>query len=144
MRGEIGEAEKRGKTKQEISKIDAETAVLETQRKAEKAQADAQLTNRQTELDTGIQLAQIKAKRQAEQRDAELMKDVEQKRADTELERLRATDVTKSKIARESAEQNADAAFYTSRKNADGSFYKQQKDAEAFCKTFSKPTGIIA
>ena len=41
MIGEIGEAEKRGKARQEISKIDAQTAVLETQRKSEKAEADA-------------------------------------------------------------------------------------------------------
>ena len=77
MRGEIGESEKRGRTKQEISKIDAETAVLETKRKSEKAQADAELTTRQTELDIGIQLAQIKAKRQAEAKEAELQKEVE-------------------------------------------------------------------
>lgn len=41
MIGEIGEAEKRGTARQEISKIDAQTAVLETQRKSEKAEADA-------------------------------------------------------------------------------------------------------
>lgn len=44
MRGEIGEAAKRGQTKQEISKIDAETAVLETKRKSEKASADAEVS----------------------------------------------------------------------------------------------------
>ncbi len=74
MRGEIGESEKRGKTKQEISKIDADTAVLETKRKSEKATADAELTKKQTELDRDIQLAQIAARRQAEMKDAELQK----------------------------------------------------------------------
>lgn len=59
MKGEIGEAEKKGHTKQEISKIDADTAVLETKRKAEKAKADSELMNRQTELDTGVHLAKI-------------------------------------------------------------------------------------
>ncbi|PGH23698.1 hypothetical protein AJ80_02304 [Polytolypa hystricis UAMH7299] len=131
MRGEIGEAEKRGKTKQEISKIDAETAVLETKRRSEKAQADAQLTNRQTELDMGIRLGKITAQRQAEMKDAELQKQVETKRAETELERLRALDVTKSKIARESAQENADAAFYTEQRVADGQQYKLKIDADA-------------
>lgn len=130
MRGEIGEAEKRGRTKQEISKIDAETAVLETKRKSEKASADAELTNRQTELNMHIQLAQIKARRQAEAKDAELQKDVESKKAATELERLRATDVTKSKIARETAEQKADAAYYTQTKGADAHQYSQKQEAE--------------
>lgn len=131
MRGEIGEAEKKGRTKQEVSKIEAETAVLDTRRRGDKAQADAELTNRQTELNMGIQLAQIKAKRQAEARDAELQKDVEQKKAATELERLRATDVTKAKIAKETAQQKADAAFYTESKSADAHMYSQRQTAEA-------------
>ena len=82
MMGEIGEAEKRGKTKQEISKIDAETAVLETKRKSEKATADAELTTTQTKLNMGINLAKINATRQAEAKDAELQRDVELKRAE--------------------------------------------------------------
>jgi len=130
MRGEIGESEKRGKTKQEISKIDADTAVLETKRKSEKAKADAELTKKQTELDRDIQLAQIAAKRQAELRDAELQKDVETMKAATELERLRATDVTRSKIARETAQQKADGTYYTDVKSTDGKVYSSQKDAE--------------
>jgi flotillin len=130
MRGEIGESEKKGRTKQEISKIDADTAVLETKRKSEKAKADAELTTKQTELDRDIQLAQIAARRQAEMRDAELQKGVEQKKAETELERLRATDVTKSKIAREVAQQKADAAYYTEVKGTDGGMYAQSKSAE--------------
>ncbi|KAI1995414.1 hypothetical protein LOZ51_002572 [Ophidiomyces ophidiicola] len=131
MRGEIGEAEKRGKTKQEISKIDAETAVLETKRRSEKAQADAQLTNRQTELDMDIRLKKIAAQRQSEMRDAELQKEVETKRAETELERLRATDVTKSKVAKESAQQDADASYYTQTRNADAQLYENKMKADA-------------
>ena len=131
MRGEIGEAAKKGHTKQEISKIDAETAVLETKRKSEKAQADAELTNRQTELDMGIQLAQIKAKRAAESRDAELQKELETKKAATELERLRARDLVKSKIAKETTEQEADASYYRETKSADGKAYSAKQDAEA-------------
>ncbi len=121
MRGHIGEAEKQGKTKQEISKIDAETAVLETKRKIEKATADAQLASRQIELDMQINMANIKAQRDAEMRDAELQKDVEMARAEMELERLRATEVTKSKTAREAAVQTADAGFYTQQRDADAS-----------------------
>ena len=82
MKGEIGEAEKRGKTKQEISKIDAETAVLETKRKSEKATADAELATTQTKLNMGISLAKITATRQAEAKDAELQRTVELKRAE--------------------------------------------------------------
>ena len=90
MMGEIGEAEKKSKARQEISKIDAQTAVLETQRKSEKAKADAELTTTQTQLDMNIKLAQIQASRSAEVKDNELQREVETKRAQMQLEKLRA------------------------------------------------------
>ena len=110
MVGEIGEAEKRGKTRQEISRIDANTAVLETQRKSEKAQADAELATTQTRLDMNVQLEKVQANRRAEAKDAELQREVETKRAEMELERRRAKDVVHARIERESAQQKADAA----------------------------------
>ena len=131
MRGQIGEAEKDGKTKQEISKIDADTAVLETQRKAEKAKADSELMDRQTELDANVEMNKIAAKRHNAMKDAELQRQVEEKRAATELERLRANEVTKSKVARESAQQNADAGYYTKQKAADAQMYSQNLEADA-------------
>lgn len=137
MRGEIGEVEKKGRTKQEISKIDADTAVLETKRKAEKAKADSELTNRQTELDSHVEMSRIVAQRQTESRDAELQKQLETKRAETELERLRAKQVTKSKVERESAQEQADALYYSNTKAAEAKLYEQRMDADARCMLLS-------
>jgi flotillin len=81
--------------------------VLETQRKSEKATADAELATTQTRLNMNISIAQIQATRQSEARDAELQRDVETKRADMELERRRAKDVVNAKIEREAAQQKA-------------------------------------
>lgn len=131
MQGEIGEAEKRGKTKQEISKIDAETAVLETKRKSEKATADAELTTTQTKLNMGINLANIEASRQSQARDIELQKVVEMKRAQMELEKLRATDLVHATIDRESAQQKAEAKLFSETKHADGVRYQQEMESEA-------------
>ena len=131
MIGEIGEAEKRGRARQEISKIDAQTAVLETQRKSEKATADAELTTTQTRLNMGINLAQIQAQREAEAKDAELQRTVETKRAEMELERMRAIDLVHAKIEKESAQEKADARYYADTRGADGTRYKNQQDAEA-------------
>ncbi|OAL35964.1 hypothetical protein AYO20_04870 [Fonsecaea nubica] len=131
MRGEIGEAAKRGHTKQEISKIEAETAVLETKRRADKAQADAELTNRQTELDMTIQINQIQARRAAEARDSELQKEVEMKKAATELERLRAKDLVRAQISKETTQQEADAGLYRASKEADAKAYAEKQDADA-------------
>lgn len=131
MKGQIGEAEKQGRTKQEISKIDAETAVLETKRKAEKAKADSELTNRQTELDNSVKLAKIAAQRQRDMRDAELQRQVEAKRAEMELERQRANEVIKSKVAREAKQEVADATYYSEQRSADALLYKEKMQADA-------------
>ena len=129
-RGSIGESAQQAHARQEIAKIEAETAVLETKRKGDRSEADAALTNRKTELDMGVQLSQIKAKRVAEARDAELQKDVELKKAETELERLRAKDVVKSKIHRETVQQEAEGNLFREMKAADARLYQQSKEAE--------------
>lgn len=131
MRGEVGEAEKQGKTKQEVAKIHAATAVLETERKGEKAAADAKLTNKEIQIGKDLNLARINAKREAEARDAELNTDVEKKKAIMELERLRATTVTQAVISKESAQQRADAELYAEQKNAEGKKFSEQAEAEA-------------
>lgn len=79
----------------------------------------------------GINLAKIEANRKAESKDAELQRDVEIQRAQTELEARRATDLVHAKIERESAQQEADAKFYGDSKSADGFFYAQKQKAEA-------------
>ncbi|KAF1916159.1 hypothetical protein BDU57DRAFT_573909 [Ampelomyces quisqualis] len=131
MRGEVGEAEKQGKTKQEVAKIHANTAVLETERKAEKAAADAKLTNKEIQIGSDLNIARINAKREAERRDAELNTDVEKKRALMELERLRATKVVQAKIEKESSQQKADAELYAQTQAAEGKKFAEQADAEA-------------
>jgi flotillin len=131
MQGEVGEAEKQGKTKQEVAKIHAQTAVLETERKAEKATADAKFTDKEIEISRDLNVARINAKREAERRDAELQMEVEKKRALMELERLRATKVVQAKIEKESSQQKADAELYAQEKAAEGQKYSEQAEAEA-------------
>ena len=83
-----------------------------TERDSERAQAEATLATRKTTYDRDVSIAKIEATRLTEVRDEELRKDVESKRALTELERLRASDVVKATILRESKQQAADAKNY--------------------------------
>jgi len=131
MLGDVGEAERKGKTKQQIAQIEAITAVKETERKAEKAQADAQLAQIEIEIGQKLELSKILAKRTAEERDTELQKQVELKRAAMELEKQRATKVTKAQIERESAQQAADGNFYCQTKDAEAMFLITQNKARA-------------
>ncbi|TKA30937.1 hypothetical protein B0A54_14545 [Friedmanniomyces endolithicus] len=131
MIDKVGEAEKEGEAKQRIAKINAHTAVLETERKVEKPNADQILKTREIEIARELNLEQIKAQRSAEQKGAELQKAVEQKRAGMELERLRATTVTQAQIARESAHQKAEADAFSQIKRADAKKYEQEAEAQA-------------
>lgn len=79
----------------------------------------------------GINLANIQATRQAEAKDAELQRDVETKRAEMELEKRRAIDLVSARIAKESAQQKADAQYYNETRGADGRLYKEKQDVEA-------------
>jgi flotillin len=103
MQGEIGEAENLGKTKQEIAKINANTAVQETERKIEKAMADSRFKSQEIDIERKLNIERIQAERAAELKDADLQKGVHESKALMELERMRATTVTKAKVAKESA-----------------------------------------
>jgi len=129
--GNVGEAQRQGEQNRDIAKINAETAVQKTERDSEKAQAESTLATRKTNFNKLVNIAQIEATRATEVRDEELRKDVEVKRAQTELERLRASDVVKATITRESKQQAADAKYYEEEKIANAVLYSQQKAADA-------------
>ncbi|PVH87734.1 putative Flotillin-like protein 1 [Cadophora sp. DSE1049] len=129
--GTVGEAQRQGEQNREIAKINAETAVQKTERDSERARAEATLATRKTNFNKDVNLAQIEATRATEVRDEELRKEVEVKRAQTELERLRASDVVKATILRESKQQAADASNYEEQARSNAAFYSEQKAADA-------------
>ena len=130
-RGNVGEAQRVGEQNREIAKINAETAVQKTERDSEKAKAEATLATRKTQYNRDVSIVQIEANRATEARDEELRRDVEVKRAQTELERLRASDVVKATILKESKQQAADAKNYEEQARSNAAFYSEQKAADA-------------
>ena len=131
LRGNVGEAQRKGEQDREIAKIHAETAVQKTERDIERAQAEARLNTRQTALTNEVDIARISAQRALESKDEDLKRDVELKRAGAEVERLRARDVVKATIARESRQQEADAAAYAIEADARAVQAREQKMADA-------------
>jgi flotillin len=109
--------------------------VQKTERDSERAQAEATLATRKTVFNRDVSIAQIEATRATESRDEELRKNVEVKRAFTELERLRASDVVKATIAREAKQQAADAKLYEEKAKAQASQFAEQTAADAHAYT---------
>lgn len=143
LRGNVGEAQRKGEQEREIAKINAETAVQKTERDIERAKAEAHLDTQRTAYTRDVDIARVSAKRTLEAKDEELKKEVETKRALAEIERLRAKDVVKATIERESKQQAADAAAYeveaearaqqqASQRQTDAEAYKTRADADAF------------
>ncbi|KAJ9149859.1 Flotillin-like protein 1 [Pleurostoma richardsiae] len=142
LRGNVGEAQRKGEQERELAKINAETAVQKTVRDVERASAEATLATKKTALNRDVDIARIEATRATEEKDEDLKRRVELKRAAAEMERLRASDVVKATIAREAKQQAADAKAYEIEadaraqyekavKSTDASAYKTKIDAEA-------------
>lgn len=131
LRGNVGEAKRKGEQEREIAKIHAETAVQKTERDIERASAEAVLATRKAELNRDVEIARISATRRTEVQDEELKREVEIKRAAAEMERLRASDVVKATIARESKQQAADANAYQIEAEARANYEKQKQLADA-------------
>ncbi|KAG4219583.1 hypothetical protein PC116_g31938, partial [Phytophthora cactorum] len=131
LRGNVGEAERHGQQERSIAKINAETAVQKTDRDVERAAAEANLATQKTILSRDVEIARIQATRATESRDEDLKKEVQVKRAAAELERLRAIDVVKASIARESKQQAADAKAYEVEADARANFEKSNKQTDA-------------
>ncbi|KAI1165914.1 hypothetical protein F5B18DRAFT_134679 [Nemania serpens] len=143
--GNVGEADRRGHQERQIAKINAETAVQKTDRDIERAAAEANLSTQKTNLSRDVEIARIQATRATESRDEDLKKDVQVKRAAAELERLRATDVVKATIARESKQQAADARAYEIEAEARAQFEQANMVAEAnLQKQLKEADGITA
>ncbi|KAK1753111.1 Flotillin-like protein 1 [Echria macrotheca] len=131
LRGNVGEAQRKGEQDREIAKINAETAVQKTERDIERATAEAILATKKTELNQNVELARITAARNTEAQDEELKRAVQIKRAGAEVERLRATDVVKATIAREAKQQAADAHAYEIEAEAKANFERQKQVTNA-------------
>ncbi|KAK5992011.1 Flotillin-like protein 2 [Cladobotryum mycophilum] len=134
LKGNVGEAQRKGEQEREIAKINAETAVQKTERDIERAQAEAHLDTRRAALTRDVDIARVTAQRTLESKDEDLKKEVEMKRAAAEIERLRARDVVKATIARESKQQAADASAYetSAQARANQEAAQMQADAEAY------------
>lgn len=137
-KGDVGEKEKTGMTRQQVGRIEAETVVYENERKAEMFQAQATLETRQAEYDRQVQTAQIEAKQAANMRQIELQRQYEEKRQLAETERLRADVVAKWKAEYEVSVQKANSELYNEQRKADAALFKKQQEAEGMFYTTTK------
>ncbi|CAG8608984.1 3088_t:CDS:2 [Cetraspora pellucida] len=129
-KGDVGSKLREGLTRQETSKIESETVLVENERKISIAQAEMNLATKKSEYEQQTKIAAIEAEQAAKMRQEELQKDVEERRLLSETERLRVQYVAKATAEFEAAKAVANAKLYTVQKEAEAELYKKQKEAE--------------
>ncbi|CAG8719826.1 7974_t:CDS:2, partial [Racocetra fulgida] len=112
------------------AKYKADTVLIENERKISIAQAEMTLSTKKSEYDQQVKIAAIESEQAAKMRQAELQKEVEERRLLSETERLRVQHVAKATAEFEAAKAIANAKLYTAQKEAEAELYKKQKDAE--------------
>src|SRR6266498_1779592 len=79
-KGDVGAKEREGLTRQETSKIETETVIVENERKVQMAEAEMNLATKKSEFEKQTKIASIEATQAAKMRDSELQKEVEERR----------------------------------------------------------------
>ncbi|CAL5361578.1 unnamed protein product [Camellia sinensis] len=153
MKGEIGSKQREGLTTQNAAKIDAETKIIATKRQgegkkeevkvktevqifenqkaAEVAEANAELATKKAGWAQLAQLAEVESAKAVALREAELQRAVEEKNALTQLEKLKAENLSKASVEYEIKVQEANSELYKKQKEAEAVLFEEQKKAEA-------------
>ncbi|KAF9435535.1 hypothetical protein BGZ76_006097 [Entomortierella beljakovae] len=118
-------------TSQNQSKIDAQTKIYANERAIELAEANAALETKKAFYAQQSKVAHVESTKAGEIREAELNKTLETKRAQAEMERLRATTLAKAQVEYEISVQQANAKLYSAQKDAEAIRFKREAEAEA-------------
>lgn len=129
--GEIGAKEREGETRQRTLIIESETTMIENSRRQEIAKSDADLEKTRIEQNLIVQQANIKATNEALLIKTEMEKQVEAKRAEMELEKKRASDLTMTQVNAEMEAKRAEGEANSKKIAVDALFYTTSKEAEA-------------
>ncbi|KAH7283128.1 hypothetical protein KP509_35G062600 [Ceratopteris richardii] len=152
-KGDVGAKQREGLTLQNAAKVDTETKVLslkqqqyakqqelqtlaetrvfENTRKAEIAMADAELTKKSAIWTQEAEVAKIQSVNAAKMREAELQRELQIRYAETEMERLRASEVVPATINYEKKVQDAKAQLVQRQQAAEAALFEQQRQSDA-------------
>ena len=129
-KGNIGAKERESETRQRVSIVEAEAALIENERQQAIIKSVAEMEKTKAEQHQVIQQAKIRAEQEAEALKMDLLKQVETKRQEMELEKQRALELTKSKVSAETTIKEAEGRAQSQKLLAEAQLYSKQKEAE--------------
>ena len=129
--GDIGEAEHRTKSRQQLANLEQMALQVENEKERENSKSRAELSIAQSQYDKEKQIAKIEADAEAEKRKIELQIKIETQKIQEETERLRATLLAKASVEAEIAIKQAEGIAEAFRREADGKAYSTRIEADA-------------
>ena len=142
-KGNIGSKEREAETRQRVAVVEAETALVENLRQQEILKSVADLEKTKAEQKLIMEQAKIRGTQEAEMLHMQLLKDVEIRRQQMELEKQRAADLTRSTVAAETLVKDAEGKAQSQRLLAEAALYQKQKEAEGVAAMYAaQATGM--
>jgi flotillin len=130
MKGEIGVAERERSARSRTAELTADAQVAEYDQQQREVKSSADLETVRAENDRRVKTAQYEAQVAAEQRKIELERELEQRRRETQQERLRADELTRAQVDAEAQIARADGEATAIERIATAQLFKAQKEAE--------------
>lgn len=127
--GDIGQKEREALTRQQVAQFEADTVLLENQRRQEIEKSAAALAVVQSEAYRLKTIADVEAHKGAESRETDLQRDVEQKRIAMETEKMRAVEVVKAQVQAEAKIKEAEGVAQSIKIKAEADFFAKQAEA---------------
>lgn len=128
-KADIGQKEREADSRIKIASFEAAAVEKENENRQLIAKSNAELGAIEAEAKRRIDIANIEARAAANSRDAELQKEVEQRKIAQETEALRAKDYTRTQVTAEMAAKEAEGVANAIRLRAEAELYQQEQHA---------------
>lgn len=135
--GDIGQKEREAITRQQVATFESETVRRENEKSQEIEKSNADLEVVRAEAFRRRETATIEAQASTQFRQAELQRDVEQKRISLETEKRRAIELSKAQVSAETQAKEAEGKASAVRIEAEAALYSRQKEAEGIAAILS-------
>jgi len=141
--GDIGQKEREATTRQQVAAFEAETVLQENKRRQDIELSKAELAVVHAAASQKTQLANIEAEKTAQIREAELQKEVEQRRIAMETEKLRASDLSHAQVHAEINMKEAEGKAKALEIEAIAKLFAKQKEADGILAVYNAQSAGI-
>lgn len=135
--GDIGQKEREASTRQQVAFLEAETVLKENEKRQEIEKSNADLAVVKNQAFQKSEVSRIEAINAAKIREAELLREVEQKRISMETEKLRATEMSKSQVRSETNIKDAEGVANSLKLKAEAELYAKQREADGILAVYN-------